>query len=105
MRAVILHGPVLRWEDERRVDAPSCRADRKRVHGTASTAHRTKASFAPSNIGAIMDATALVLDVDGIDIRLASLDSVFLHVALGWRELKMNGDERRKQRVGTKGCE
>jgi len=52
-----------------------------------------------------MDATALVLDVDGIDIRLASLDSVFLHVALGWRELKMNGDERRKQRVGTKGCE
>jgi hypothetical protein len=45
-----------------------------------------------------VDAAALLLDVDGIDISLASLDSVFLHVALGGRELKMNGDERRKQR-------
>jgi hypothetical protein len=98
VHAVILHSPVLRWQDERRIDAPSCRADRKRVHGTASSTHRTKPSFAPSNIGRILNATAVLLDVDGIDVRLASLNSDFLHVALRVRGLEMNEDVRRKQR-------
>ena len=45
-----------------------------------------------------MNATAVLLDMDGIDIRLSSLNSSFLHVALGGRGLKMHEDERRKQR-------
>jgi hypothetical protein len=96
--AVILHSPVLRWQDERGIDAPSCRADRKRVHGAASSTHRAKPSFASPNIGRILNATAVLFNVDGIDVRLASLDSDFLHVALGGRGLKMEEDERRKQR-------
>jgi hypothetical protein len=45
-----------------------------------------------------MNAAALLFDIDRIDVRLASLDSDFLHVALGVRGLKMNCGERRNQR-------
>ena len=85
MHEVIVHSPVLGWQYERRINAPSCWTYRKRVHGTASAAHGTKPSITPPNIRRIMNAAALLLDVDGINVRLASLDSDFLHGSLRGR--------------------